>query len=86
MPRGLASAGWARAASLLRISLRACPCGHHPPDDVLPRLPAHCAAFSLILQPSRLWLRPEGAWPEPLLYLLLSELQWVKWRLGTLLS
>nr|CAI9704907.1 unnamed protein product [Rangifer tarandus platyrhynchus] len=44
---GLASAGWARAASLLRVSLRACPCGHRPPGDVPPRLPAHCAAFSL---------------------------------------
>ena len=43
---GLVSAGWARAASLLRVSLRACPCGHRPPGDVPPRLPAHCAAFS----------------------------------------
>lgn len=41
--------------------------GHRPPDDIPPRLPAHCAAFSLILRPSRLWLRPENAWPEPLL-------------------
>lgn len=83
---GLASTGWARAASLLQVSLRACPAATAPqmtsrrgcPRTALPSL-----SFSGP-RGSGSGLRTPGR--SRSCDLLLSELQWVKWRLGTPLS
>lgn len=47
-------------------------CAAVPSGDV----PLHCALI-LVLLPSRLWRGHDARRPEPLLCLLLSELQWV---------
>lgn len=83
---GLASTGWARAASLLQVSLRACLAATAPqmtsrrgcPRTALPSL-----SFSGP-RGSGSGLRTPGR--SRSCDLLLSELQWVKWRLGTPLS
>lgn len=83
---GLASTGWARAASLLRVSLRACPAATAPQMTSL----RGCPRTAL---PSLSFSGPRGSGSGPRTPgqsrscdLLLSELQWVKWRLGTPLS
>lgn len=87
VPRGNGASAGQAPSSLLAAGISQGPILRPPlpPGDNPLRFPAHCS-FCPFLQPSRLRLRPWEAWPELLLYLLLNELQWVRWRLGTLRS
>lgn len=80
VPRGNgASAGWAPSSLLAaEITPEPCTCGRNSLRVTSCRgFPAHCTFFPA-LRPSRLWHGPGRPVPEPLLYLLLNELRWVR--------